>query len=219
MARNKYPEETVQLILDVSEKLFLQKGYDATSIQDIINGLGGLSKGAVYHHFKSKEEIFDAVGDRYSAAILEELQQTLHDSKLTGLEKLKKMFRISLADSNQDLAFVVTPSLLDNPKLLALQIREIFQDLVPHYTQPVMEEGIADGSIKTEYPKELSEVLLLITNIWMNPCILQSDEESQRGKARFLQALFKNFGIDLLDDEMLETYVRYCRIFQQNHDK
>ena len=53
MARNKHPEETVNLILDVALALFFEKGYDNTSIQDIIDGLGGLTKGAVYHHFKS----------------------------------------------------------------------------------------------------------------------------------------------------------------------
>ena len=57
MARNKYPEETVARILDVSLKLFLEKGYENTTIQDIIDALGNLSKGAIYHHFKSKEDI------------------------------------------------------------------------------------------------------------------------------------------------------------------
>lgn len=64
MARNKYPEVTVDKILDVSQRLFLEKGYDHTTIQDIVNELGGLSKGAIYHHFKSKEEIMDALGER-----------------------------------------------------------------------------------------------------------------------------------------------------------
>jgi AcrR family transcriptional regulator len=64
MARNKYPEVTVERILDVSQRLFLEKGYENTTIQDIVDGLDGLTKGAVYHHFKSKEEIMDAVGDR-----------------------------------------------------------------------------------------------------------------------------------------------------------
>ncbi len=35
MSRNKYPEETVNLILDVSQRLFIEKGYDNTTIQDI----------------------------------------------------------------------------------------------------------------------------------------------------------------------------------------
>ena len=54
MARNKHPEETVNRILEVSLRLFLEKGYEYTSIRDIIDGLGNLSKGAIYHHFKSK---------------------------------------------------------------------------------------------------------------------------------------------------------------------
>ena len=50
MARNKHPEETVNLILETAARLFMEKGYEHTSIQDIINNLGGLSKGAIYHH-------------------------------------------------------------------------------------------------------------------------------------------------------------------------
>ena len=57
MARNKHPEETVQRILTTASKLFLEKGYEKTSLQDIIRETG-LSKGAIYHHFSSKEAIF-----------------------------------------------------------------------------------------------------------------------------------------------------------------
>ena len=64
MARNKYPEVTVEKILDVAQRLFLEKGYDNTTIQDIVNELGGLTKGAIYHHFKSKEEIIDALSEK-----------------------------------------------------------------------------------------------------------------------------------------------------------
>ena len=40
MARNKYPEETVEKILDTAQRLFLEKGYDHTTIQDIVDNLG-----------------------------------------------------------------------------------------------------------------------------------------------------------------------------------
>ena len=66
MARHKYPEETYQLILDVSTRLFFEKGYERTSLQDIIDGLGGLTKGAIYYHFRSKEEILIAVVEAMS---------------------------------------------------------------------------------------------------------------------------------------------------------
>lgn len=96
MARNKYPEETIRRILDVAQGLFLEKGYDSTSIQDIIDGLGGLSKGAVYHHFKSKEDIFNAVGDRYNEQIIGELKAVRDDPALTGFAKLKNVLSVPL---------------------------------------------------------------------------------------------------------------------------
>ena len=67
MARNKHPEETINLILDVAFRRFMEKGYEHTSIQDIIDHLGGLSKGAIYHHIKSKEHILVAVTDRITS--------------------------------------------------------------------------------------------------------------------------------------------------------
>ena len=50
MPRNKYPEETIQKILDASLKLFLEKGYEETTVLDIIAEMGGLTRGAFYHH-------------------------------------------------------------------------------------------------------------------------------------------------------------------------
>ena len=88
MARNKYPEVTVEKILDVSQRLFLEKGYDKTTIQDIVDELGGLSKGAIYHHFKSKEDILNALGDRLFARN-NPFEEVKKRTDLSGLEKMK----------------------------------------------------------------------------------------------------------------------------------
>ena len=57
MARNKHPEETVEKILDVAERLLVERGYEHTTMADIVESLGALTKGSVYHHFKRKDEI------------------------------------------------------------------------------------------------------------------------------------------------------------------
>ncbi|MEG0319663.1 MAG: TetR/AcrR family transcriptional regulator, partial [Niameybacter sp.] len=87
MARNKYPEETIKLILDEALNLFIEKGYENTSIQDIINNLGGLSKGAIYHHFKSKEEIFEAVCKKIGDANALYYAKIRDNQTHTGYEK------------------------------------------------------------------------------------------------------------------------------------
>ena len=63
MARNKHPEQTVQLILETAARLFAQKGYDETSMQDIMDATH-LSKGAIYHHFPSKLDILLRIADQ-----------------------------------------------------------------------------------------------------------------------------------------------------------
>ncbi len=214
MARNKYPEETVNLILDVAQKLMLEKGYDNTSIQDIINGLGGLSKGAVYHHFKSKEEIFYAVAERFNKQAVYEIKLVRDDTTLTGLEKLKKMFQISLAQSDGDIVYSTAPNMLDNPRLLSFQVQEIFSDVAPNYVKPVLEQAIKDGSIKTDYPKEMAEVIILLTNLWLNPLVIRTDADNMEKRVRFFNDLLKRYNIELLDEEMLNSYKRYCTLIK-----
>ena len=157
MARNKYPEETVQLILDVSYRLFMEKGYEYTSIQDIIDNLGGLSKGAIYHHFKSKEEILIAVIDRMTSESNRLMGKIRERSDLNGREKLKMSFRKSLDRPVQDEIFAAAPNFRNNPKLFWSLLHDTIKEAVPNYIQPIIEQGVRDGTIQTDYPKQRSE--------------------------------------------------------------
>ena len=115
----------MKLILDVATHLFVEKGYDATSLQDIINETN-LSKGAIYHHFSSKEEIFEAIFHRIGDENTTALAKVRDDPSLNGLEKLRAIFKAALFNSNQSLMLTVTPCLLDNPRFLAMQIANVW---------------------------------------------------------------------------------------------
>ncbi len=202
MARNKYPEETVSRILDVSAKLFLEKGYDETSIQDIIDHLGGLSKGAIYHHFKSKESILIGIYERLGEDVEIVMSAIRDDRNLNGLEKLKKMFASSLLDSRNVQMFASSPNLIDNPKLLAMQMSSIVEEVVPDYVEPVIRQGVEDGSIQTEYHKELAEILILMSNIWMNPLVYTMTKEEITSKIKFFKFMTESMGISVMDEEV-----------------
>ena len=117
MARNKYPEVTVERILDAAQKLFLEKGYDHTTIQDIVDELGDLTKGAVYHHFKSKEEIMDAVGDRMFFTN-NPFEAVRNRSDLNGLEKLREAIRINQTDDSRTDLNIQSMPIYKDPRLL-----------------------------------------------------------------------------------------------------
>ena len=146
MARNRHPEETVNLILDVAFRLFMEKGYEHTSIQDIINNLGGLSKGAIYHHFKSKEDILLAVTDRMTAESNQMLAVIRDRSDLNGREKLRTIFRESINRPVQNDIFTVAPDFHNNPKLLFSLLHDTIDNAAPNYILPIIRQGISDGS-------------------------------------------------------------------------
>ena len=216
MARNKHPEETVHLILDVAFRLFMEKGYEHTSIQDIINHLGGLSKGAIYHHFRSKEDMLIAVTDRMTAESNQMLAVIRDRQDLSGEEKLKTIFKESIARSVQDDIFTVAPDFHNNPKLLFSLLHDTIEEVVPNYILPIIQQGISDGSIKTDYPKQLAELILLAANIWMNPMVFDSSEEDSYCKFMILSQMLQGFGLDIIDTEILERLQELVSIYQKS---
>lgn len=210
MARNKYPEETIHRILEEARKLFIEKGYEHTSIQDIINNLGGLSKGAIYHHFKSKEEIFEGVCNKIGEENMAYYNKIRDDKSKNGYEKLKAMMKSAYTNPNNDAVMAMVTQIVSDPKFLMNQINEIYELTAPLYIEPIIKQGISDGSIQTEYPKELAEVLITLLNIWINPIIAKSTPAEMEKKLAFFGFLLQGIGIDLLDEEIVTQYVLYC---------
>ena len=200
MARNKYPEVTVEKILDTAQQLFLEKGYDNTTIQDIVDHLGGLSKGAVYHHFKSKEEIIDAVSDRMFS-VNNPFEKVKDRSDLNGLEKLREAIRLNQSDEAQKNIVVQSIPLTRNPRLLVEMIDSNRRILTPYYEE-LLEEGNRDGSIHTEYAREIAELIPLLTSLWLLPSVFPSDKEGMKRKFRFLGDMLEKMGVPLMDDSI-----------------
>ncbi|MEG0274479.1 MAG: TetR/AcrR family transcriptional regulator [Longicatena sp.] len=202
MPRNKYPEETVQRILDASLKLFLEKGYEQTSILDIVDQLGGLTRGAFYHHFKSKEEVWDALSDKLFFEN-NPFELVKKEKNLNGLEKIKKI--MSLQDSNSDLSKVnlMGESIAKNPKILA-NFMETNQTMITPWFEELFREGMEDGSIqKSPYVKQLSELFTFITNMWFVPFLYPCTQEEFLNKFYFVKELMEHLGAPVFDDELL----------------
>ena len=77
-------------LLDVAQRLVQTKGYEQMSVQDVLDEVG-TSKGAFYHYFDSKEDLLDAVVDRFADAGLATVAPILEDPELPALRKLERM--------------------------------------------------------------------------------------------------------------------------------
>ena len=200
MARNKYPEVTVERILDVSQRLFLEKGYENTTIQDIVDELGGLTKGAVYHHFKSKEEIMDAVGDRmfFSNNPFEAVRGR---TDLNGLQKLQEAVRLNQSDQERVRLTAQSIPIAKSPRLLQEMIVSNRKVLTPYFLE-LIEEGNRDGSMHTDYPREIAELLPLLTSLWLLPSVYPASREQMKRKFLFLGEMLEKMGVPLMDDSI-----------------
>lgn len=201
MARGRNPEKTRQIILDVSRQLFLEKGYDDTTIQDIIDGLGGMTKGVIYHHFSSKLEIFETImGDSSKFEFI----------GANGLEKLQNGIRSSFSDYERQVIGYSATVTLRSPRILGEHYLMTFEEVVPELKK-IVDEGLSDGSIETKFPEEITELMMLTLNLWIGFRFAILSEEELNRKMLFVKKMFEGLGVPLIDEGILEETKRLFR--------
>lgn len=188
-------------ILNAAGEVFAQKGFDVATMQDIMEKCG-LSKGAIYHHFKSKEEIMQALGDRmfFENNPFEEVRKR---TDLNGLQKIRELLKINQADTERNKMNVQAIPILKDPHILVAALEANRKFLTPLWYE-LLEEGKRDGSIQTEYARELSELLPLI-NFWLMPSIFPADAEEVSHKFNFIIDMLAKAGLPLLEDDELKN--------------
>ncbi len=203
MTKKYDAQGTIEKILSASAELFLEKGFEKTSMQDVA-AAAGISKGAIYHHFQSKEEILNAVAERQALANRDVLERWLADTEaLNGREKLAAILEKNL-DSQQAHA-------LDSVMCVRMKSAEFvlsyMQDCVNRdagWLADIIRQGVADGSLTTAFPDECAEVFLLLLNVWCDPAVFSCGYEKLSRRLRFLQHLTGAIGLDVFDDALLE---------------
>jgi AcrR family transcriptional regulator len=92
------PKDTAGRILHRAMRIFLEKGYHGASIDDITKA-AGLTKGALYWHFGSKEDLLKRIVEEFERRFLDGLIQAVKDAQGDILEKMEKFFRYNAAFS------------------------------------------------------------------------------------------------------------------------
>ena len=194
----KQPEQWKREILDAAKELFLSKGYEETAVSDIMKRAGG-AKGMFYRFFQSKEEVMHALGDQmfFENNPFEVVRER---SDLNGLQKIREMLVLDRADEEREVINTQAVAILKDPRILAAAVEANRRVLTPLWFE-LIEEGRRDGSIRTEYAKELSELLPLI-NFWLMPSVFPADAEEIRHKCRFLAKVLSAMGLPIMEEEM-----------------
>lgn len=163
--------------------------------------LAGRAKGMFYRFFQSKEEAMHALGDQM---FLENnpFEAVREHSDLNGLQKIREVLVLDRADGERESINTQAVSILKDPRILAAAVKANRRVLTPLWLE-LIEEGRRDGSIQTEYAKELSELLPLI-NFWLMPSVFPADMEGIRHKCRFIAEVFSSMGFPIIENGMYE---------------
>lgn len=200
MARpaKKAPEEWREAILSAAKTLFLEKGYEETSVTDIMAAVGG-AKGMFYRCFESKEALMQAIGDR---SFLENnpFEAVRGRDDLNGLEKMRLVLELFQQEGKRNSLNLQSVPILRDPRILAAAVENNRRVLTPLWRE-LLEEGVADGSIRTQYPRELSELLPLV-DFWLLPSVFPATPEEGRHKYRFVVEMLTAMGLPLLSGEL-----------------
>ena len=163
-------KETIQTILDVARILFLEKNYADVTINDIVT-LSNVSKGALYHHFSSKEELYVKMMHHYLAQIQESTQEVVESSAGPCRERLyASMFNfLQLPDELLGVLRLVRRdiNIFKNPERAAL-IRA-YQTAVPEQVEIIIRSGIKAGELRPIDARLLSWELVALVEVVLHP--------------------------------------------------
>ncbi|QQK74855.1 TetR/AcrR family transcriptional regulator [Salicibibacter cibarius] len=159
MRISKNPEERRNEILDVAETLFTTKGYANTTINDILQ-MVGIAKGTFYYYFRSKEDVMDAVVIRFIDSGTEAAKMIAANANLEAPEKIFQIIMAQNPNASREKRMLEELHDVHNAEMHQKSLVETIRRLTPVLTD-VVEQGIAEGSFTTPYPKEMVEFLLV----------------------------------------------------------
>lgn len=215
MPRNKYPEITRTRILEAATKLFLEKGWQETTVQDIIDELGDMTRGAFYHHFRSKDDIINAVVDEVTATNFIALAQEAAQLKCTALEKLRYLTAAGFSTNEKTFEPMKnTPSVFQSPIYIGKVAQDAMNFIAPYIIE-FLEEGNRDGSLCVKYPKQAAETFFLLSELWTNPFIFPASKEEYLMRIAHMRVLLDGIGIPLIDDELFKKIKELADIVWQ----
>src|SRR6202022_2132443 len=148
--------------LDVAQRLIQTKGYEAMSVQDVLNELEA-SKGAFYHYFDSKQALLEAVVERFADSALADLAPVLNDPKLPALRKLERFFAgiaRRKAEHKDLMLAIIEVWNSDGNAIVREKLRRLTVSRMVPLLSAVIQQGINEGVFRAASPDETATVFV-----------------------------------------------------------
>lgn len=154
----KKPEERKNEIMDTAEELFITKGFDFSAVSDIVKKVG-VAQGTFYYYFKSKDEVLNAIMERYVDHLLGKVEIIAKNARLNAQQKLQDIIDVAFGFEIGKENMIENLYRKKNPAIYQQIMIRVINQFVPVLTE-VISQGAEEGIFDTLYPREATEILL-----------------------------------------------------------
>jgi AcrR family transcriptional regulator len=177
----KDPEIRKNEILDAAEELFTLKGFDGTSTNDILERVG-IARGTLYYHFKSKEDIMDALIERINARVLSAAKEAASDKSVPVPERLlRTVAALKISEQN-----TTVMEHIHRPQnaLMHQKIQKTMLKSIPPILTEIIRDGIKEGLLNTPFPYECMEMVFTYLNTIFDSDMLEMSDLERSAKIK-----------------------------------
>lgn len=187
--------KTKRKIFETSMKLFAEKGYDATSVEDITAAVG-VAKGTLYYHFSSKQEIFNFLVEEGIKLLQNSID--IKTSKLNNyIDKLKAivLIEIKIVVKYEDIITILLSQFWGKEERNQMCKKQVFKYIKT--IEDIVKEGIDAGEIKNGNPEAIaSEIYGLICSALVYKIRKNDEIEIMKLYKEFEDTVIKSLKID-----------------------
>ena len=176
MREVKKPEKRRAEILAMSKSLFIQKGYLNTTTQDIISALK-ISRGLLYYHFKSKEDILWHIAEQQTTPLFRRIDAVVNNESMNSIEKIRNFFIATMtSDPSEEITEEEAQLMESLQNAMQLPENTYMMDKINHRISyrvskqfcEVLEQGNKEGLLDVAYPEEVASYLMTAFTFVMN---------------------------------------------------
>ncbi len=163
-------KQTIQTILDAAKSLFIEKNYADVTIADIV-AKADISKGALYHHFSGKEDLYLKMMHHFLAEIQQSTQDVAENSQGTCRERLQQStFNfLLLPDDLLSVLRLVRRDINIFGDPMRSELIRAYQEAVPNQVERIIRDGIANGELEDMDARILSWELVALVEVILRP--------------------------------------------------
>ena len=169
-------------------------------MEDVVKEVG-VTRGAFYHYFKSREDLIMAVVDKmfYDNNPFEIAAKR---TDLNALEKLRFALLEGVTGNTDDSSRIrELLKVVDNPVIFKSEFHSQLSTIAP-YIEKLLTEGDKDGSMSVLFPKQAAEIIALLPNVWLSHKVAEISEVEFIDRVSFFAYITESIGVPIISDEI-----------------